>query len=102
MGPWGGGGGWTEQAPYLSYSLEPTLFTPEVNGRTSNAPIHMWRMPSAKGEHLRTSASTNQYKGGGGDFVRGQFRRRKLRAGKISSHLQICCSAIRHGKLRRH
>ena len=34
---------------------------PQPNGWATNPPIHTWKIPSSKGEHVRTSGSTNQH-----------------------------------------
>ena len=49
-----------EPAPHLSQFLNvPHSSPPQCSGWTTNPPIHVWRIPSSKGEHAHTPGSPN-------------------------------------------
>ena len=48
-----------QQAAHLAQIFGPCTLHPEPSGRATNPLIHKWRIPSSKGEHVRTPGSTN-------------------------------------------
>ena len=54
--------GVAKQAAHLSqFLLNPPSSPPQPNGWAPNPPIHEWRIPSSKGEHVLTPGSTNRH-----------------------------------------